>query len=66
MVESCGQRREEKQRATLLPMVAKRIIVRANGEIYDYESHSPFVCLQTLADGLQKRTMIDVVRNRSA
>jgi hypothetical protein len=31
-----------------------RHIVRANGEIIDYELHSPFVNLQTHADRLQK------------
>ena len=37
-----------------LAIVAKRAIVRANGEIIDYELLSPFPYLQTLADGLQK------------
>jgi hypothetical protein len=48
------QRLDEKQRAALLRIVAKRDIVRANGGIVDYELHSPFAYLQIPADGLQK------------
>jgi hypothetical protein len=36
------------QRATLLQILAKRIIVNADGEIIDHELHSPFTYLRTL------------------
>ena len=31
----------------LLPIVARRVMVRANGEIIDYELHSPYASVQT-------------------
>jgi site-specific DNA recombinase len=46
------ERLDEKHRATLLQILAKRIIVSADGEIIDHELHSPFVYLLTLQKGL--------------
>jgi hypothetical protein len=45
-------RLDEKQRSTLLQILAKRIIVDADGEIIDYELNSPFVYLRSLVDDL--------------
>jgi len=44
-------RLDEKQRSTLLQIMAKRIIVDRDGEIVDYELNSPFVYLRSVADG---------------
>jgi hypothetical protein len=46
-------RRLEQQRARLLQILAKRIIVNADGEIIDHELHSPFTYLRTLVTNPQ-------------
>ena len=45
-------RLDEKQKSTLLQILAKRIIVDADGEIIDHELNSPFVYLQNLLKSL--------------
>ncbi len=45
-------RLDEKQRATLLQVLVKRIIVGADGEIVDYELNSPFTYLKSLIEEL--------------
>lgn len=45
-------RLDEKQRSTLLQILAKRIIVDADGEIIEHELNSPFVYLQNLVKSL--------------
>lgn len=46
----------EKQRTSLLQILAKRIIVSPDGEIIDYELHSPFIYLNRIADNLRTGT----------
>ena len=43
-------RLEKKQKATLLQVLIKRIIVNTNGEIIDHELNSPFVYLRSVAN----------------
>ncbi len=45
-------RLEEKQRATLLQILVKQIIVDSTGEIIDYQLNSPFVYLRSLVENL--------------
>ena len=47
------ERLEQKQRATLLQIIVKRIIVDADGEIIGCELHAPFVYLTNLSNELQ-------------
>jgi hypothetical protein len=46
-------RLSEKQRATLLQIIAKRIILNLEGEIIDHELNSPFMYLNTLHNDMQ-------------
>jgi site-specific DNA recombinase len=45
-------RLDDKQKSTLLQVLAKRIIVDGDGEIIDYELNSPFVYLRSLVNTL--------------
>lgn len=47
-VSSLYERLEERDRAALLQILTKRIIVNADGEIIDHEFHSPFTYLSSL------------------
>jgi hypothetical protein len=47
-VEMLYDRLGEKERRTLLQILARRIIVDANGEIIDYNLHSPFTYLTSI------------------
>ena len=47
-------RLEDKERATLLQILARRIIVDVNGEIIGHELHPPFAYLTEMKTGLQR------------
>ena len=51
-VDELYSRLDEKQRSTLLQILAKRIIVNIEGEIIDYELNSPFGYLHSLVNFL--------------
>jgi hypothetical protein len=43
----------KKDRANLLQIVAKQVVVGTDGEIIDHELNSPFAYLRDLADGIR-------------
>ncbi len=53
MVPELYGRLDDQRRATLLQILAKRIIVSADGEIISHELHSPFLYLLFLQQGIE-------------
>ena len=48
-------RLDQNKQATLLKIIAKRIIINSDGQIVDQELHSPFTYLLRIADGLENQ-----------
>lgn len=46
-------RLDDKSKARLLMILAKRIIINPDGQIVDYELNSPFTYLRSLAEGFE-------------
>jgi hypothetical protein len=49
-IEDLYTRLNDKQKLTLLQVLAKRIIVDSDGEIVDHELNSPFIYLRSLVN----------------